>query len=129
MESSKPATPQPQPLRNERSEDFISVYANNVMFESSAFDLRLIYGQIDQAAGVVDQHTGVTIPWVVAKLGLHFLNTQVAAHEIVYGKIAIPKELFPLEPPPPPKELSQNPLVQQVYEALKKLREEFIKTA
>jgi hypothetical protein len=46
----------------QRVDDFNSYYANNIQFEWSQFDLKLIFGQLDQSAGKVrvEQHSAVT---------------------------------------------------------------------
>jgi len=130
MDSNKQAIPTitSRPLRNQRSEDFASVYANNVGFEASSWDLKIIFGQLDQAAGIVDQHTAITIPWSLVKLALFHLRAQIAAHEIVYGKIMLSPDVLPPEPPPLPDELKDSPAFQQVYNTVKKMRDEFIES-
>jgi len=119
----------PPSLKNQRSQDFSSIYANNVAFETSVFDLKLIFGQLDQALGIIDQHTAITIAWPVVKLGLYNLAAQIAAYEIVYGKIRLSSDVLPPAPLPPPDEHKDNPLFQKVYDRLKELHEEFIKSA
>jgi len=52
-----------------RVEDFVNYYANNVQFEASSFDLKVIFGQLQQSHGTqVLQECAVTVPWVQAKL-------------------------------------------------------------
>ena len=44
----------------QRDEEFAYLYANNVRFESSAFDLKMIFGELDQSGKdglTVIQHT------------------------------------------------------------------------
>jgi hypothetical protein len=117
--------PQP-PLKNQRSEDFSEVYANNVTFEISAWDLKIIFGQLDQAIGVIEQHTAITVPWALAKLALYHLRSQILAREMFWGPIRLTDDMLPTEPVPPAKELSENPRFVALYEAAKKLREEYI---
>jgi hypothetical protein len=127
MEAEKPI-PQPAPLKNHRTEDFAAAYSNNVMFETSVWDLKFIFGELDQAGGTVEQHTSITIPWSMAKLLLYLLRLQVVAHEIGYGKIPIADDVKPTEIQPPPENLKDNQTFQKIYEAMKKEREEFLKT-
>lgn len=115
-----------QQLEMRQSEDFSSVYANNVAVEPTAWDLKLIFGE--SAQGVIDQHTSVTLPWGVVKLLIHLLRSQVLAFEIQHGKINVLPGTLPAEVIPPPEELENNPLVQKTYEELKKLREELIRS-
>lgn len=119
--------PNPQQLRNERSEEFASAYANNVGFESSVWDLKLIFGQLDQATGIIEQHTAITVPWSLVKLSLYHLAAQITAYEIIYGKVALSPDVLPPEPVPPPEEYKENAAFQRVYEALKRLHEDFIR--
>ena len=46
-----------------RDEEFASLYANNVQLESSVWDLKIMFGQLDQAKGpnVINQHTAMTM--------------------------------------------------------------------
>lgn len=122
----KNTLPQPKPLRNERSDDFGEVYANNVLFETSVWDLKVIFGQLDQAMGVVQQHTAVTIPWTIAKLALYHLQSQVAAYEIVYGPIKLSSEILPVEPGSLEPPFKGNAVLERVHEEIKKLHKEFI---
>jgi hypothetical protein len=117
----------PQQLTNKRSDDFASVYSNNVLFEGSVWDLKMIFGELDQANGIVDQHTSVTIPWPVAKLLIYHLRAQVMGFEIANGKIAISASVLPPEIQPPPDQVKDDPKFKEAYESLKKLREDFIK--
>ncbi len=118
---------QPTQLTNKRSDDFVSAYANNVAFEQSAWDLKLTFGQLDQAAGVIDQHTAISIPWNMAKLVLYHIECQITAHEIIYGKIRIAPDLIPPEPPAVPPKLKDNEQINRVHQELSRIRDEFIK--
>jgi len=143
MDVSKPerntdVDPQPQappqepqhltPLQFKRGEDFESLYANNVRFESSVWDLKLIFGQLDQSTGgeVIELHTAVTIPWTTAKILLHYLRVNIALHELENGKIRMPSRVFPNAPPPLTSELDNNVLAKAALELAVKLRAEFV---
>jgi hypothetical protein len=94
-------SPESAPLEFERNEEFVSLYANNVMFRMTLFDLKMIFGQVDQREGnavSVEQHTAITIPWIQAKLMIYFLQVNVAVFEAEHGKIKIPNRLMPPEP-------------------------------
>lgn len=116
-------------LKFERSEDFAAVYANNVTVQSTVWDLNLTFGQIDMARGTVEQHTSVTIPWTVAKVLIYLLQANVVGYEIQNNKIQLVEGMYPQEVNPPTKEIADNPLVQQAYHALVKLRDDFVKYA
>ena len=112
----------------QRTEDFISLYANNFQFEQSAFDLKLIFGQLDQSKGKahVDQHSSVTIPWVQAKLLMYYLQVNLAGFEMQYGKIKIPNDLLPPPVPPVPSEQKNVPKIEELFELVKNIREQFV---
>lgn len=109
-----------------RIEDFVSLYANNVQFEQSEFDLKLIFGQLDQVEGKtrVEQHGSVTISWLQAKIFLYFLQLNLAGYEHLHGKIKVPDSLLP----PPielPTEQEVDPALREMAELFKTLRERF----
>lgn len=84
-----------------REEDFASLYANNVRFERSLFDFKLVFGELDQSdesRTLVHQHTAVTVPWIQAKLMAYYIELNLAIHEADHGVIRIPESLVPLPP-------------------------------
>jgi hypothetical protein len=116
----------------EPTDDFTSAYANHTFLEPSTWDLKMIFGQLDQSVqpNVVEQHTAITIPWTQAKILSHFLRVHLAAYEIVNGKIALHRTILPPEPTHPTKEiLEQEPKSQEVFEMLKVLHKELIESA
>jgi len=118
-------------VETERTEDFRSLYANSVLYEASAWDLKLIFGQLDQASGraIVKQNVAVTIPWPQAKLALFWLRFQVEIAEATVGtKIPIRKDLLPIEAPPLTPEEESDPATKQAREIYMRLREEFLAT-
>jgi hypothetical protein len=116
-------------LRNERTEDFTNVYANNVALEPSVWDLKLTFGELDQSMGTISQHTAVTVPWTMAKIFSFMLQTQIIAYEMQNRKIRVQTDLLPPKFPVPSDDMKDNPAVQRAYEALVKLREQFIEQA
>lgn len=87
--------------------------------------MKIIFGQLDQAMGTVQQHTAITIPWAMAKLALHQLRNQIQAYELFYGPIKITMDMLPPEPNAPTGEFATDKFM-EIYEAAKKLREDFI---
>jgi hypothetical protein len=118
----------PQALQFKRDEDFESLYANNVRFESSVWDLKLIFGQLDQSTGqeVIELHTAMTIPWTTAKLMLYYLQLNIVVHELENGKIRINPRVYPMMPPPLTPEFDNNELAKAAHELAVKMRAEFI---
>lgn len=111
----------------QRTDDFSSAYANHVFFEPSTWDLKMIFGELDQSVEplVVQQHSSITIPWTQAKVFLYFLRLQVAGHELANGTITLPKAVIPPEVvKPTAEELKQEPAAAKVYEAFTRIRKE-----
>jgi hypothetical protein len=84
------------PTRFDRSEDFFSLYANNINFEHSAFDLRVVFGQIEHHGGAhIVQRAGIHLSWLEAKLAAIFFVSNVIIHEEAYGSTTIPADSRP----------------------------------
>lgn len=117
------------PIEYKRLPDdqFFEGYANNVLLEPTAWDLRLIFGKIDLAKGpsTVVQHSAITLPWSQAKVGIYFLQFQLALHELVHGKVYVPKGV--ISPPVPPTEDQEKtePLARKAFEILQELFRRF----
>ena len=113
----------------ERGPNFCSSYANNVRFESTVYDLKLIFGQSEQRDGkeVIVQHTAITMPWAAIKGGLYYLELNVLLHELYNGKISIPPGQIPAPFPEPSAEVrAADPRAQEVYESGNRIRESFL---
>ncbi len=112
----------------ERAEEFYFDYANNVFLEPSVWDLKLVFGQLDQGSGVAvtEQRSAITVPWIQAKILNFLLSAHLHAYELKYGKIIVQPDVVPPEPPIPTEEMKKaEPFVTEVYEHLRKLRAEF----
>src|ERR1700688_2976430 len=111
-------TQTPQILTFDRLPNFMSTYANNAVFEPSAWDLKIVFGQLDQSSGTpeIKQHLAVTLPWAQAKLALFWLRVQVEAMELQSGKIQIRKDLLPSEPPSLTPEQEHDPDTRKFHE-------------
>jgi hypothetical protein len=111
-----------------RSDEFRSVYANNVRFEPTVYDFKLIFGQSDLSSGteVTEQHTAVTIPWSLIKLVIYFLQVHLIFQEIHTGKITLPESQVPPRIPDPSAEQANDPVFMSVLEKARKLRDDFI---
>jgi hypothetical protein len=111
-----------------KSEAFKNEYANNVFMESTAWDLKFNFGQVDQSLGsnVVVQHTGITMPWPQVKVLLYFMQANIAIHELNNGHIEVPKNIIPSLPVPDKEMAKQFPESLDIYAALSKVRDNFI---
>jgi hypothetical protein len=122
-----PASPD---IEFQRAENFISLYSNNVIFEPTAWDIKIVFGQLDLVGGkgIARQQVAITIPWAQAKLALYYLRLQVAAMEMQSGKIAIRRDLIPPEPPQLTPEQEAIPSSRELRDLILKMREEFLTT-
>jgi hypothetical protein len=114
-------------LKYERTEDIISEYANNAFLESSAWDMRIVFGQLDQAnpkAPVIKQKVAITLPWAQAKLLQYYLQLHIDVEESQDGPIHIRPELIPAEPDKPKNE--NDPREKALYEIIRRRRAEFM---
>jgi len=114
----------------ERHEDFTSLYANNVQFEVSTWDLKMVFGELDQSdppgKSKVIQHTAMTVTWLQAKIMAYYLNANILLHEADYGKIQIPANLHPVPLPALPDEIKANERARQARVQIEHLRQELI---
>lgn len=119
----------------EFTEDFSEAYANNVYFESSAWDLKLLFGQLDQSGQLTQSetkiktivHTAITVPWAQAKLMLYWLKGHLEAYEAANGKIQMPASIIPPEFPPLTEELKKSdPNAEKIYTLFTKMRNELL---
>src|SRR3989442_12329545 len=111
-----------------RSEDFQEVYSNNIQLESSLWDLKMIFGQLDQRQGRVDveQRVAVTIPWKQVKLLAYFLQANIFFHEKENGRIMLPAGVLPPDPNTVFKDMEDNPKNKEVMEHMQRLRDALI---
>ena len=117
-----------QTTKIERREDFISLYANNVQIEQTAFDLKLVFGELDQSQGKgrIQQHSSVTISWAQAKLLAYYLQVNIAGYEVQNGKIKIRKDLVPVEIPQLLPRQQKDPKIRELLGLIKNLRKQFV---
>jgi hypothetical protein len=102
MEKHKDEAPAKKPIEFRRDpEDFATRYANNAYFESTIWDMKIMFGQTDvtQGQNVIIQHTAITLPWPYLKIFSYVLQTQIAAQEAEFGHISVPQNILtpPLE--------------------------------
>src|SRR5215469_9510418 len=97
-------------IEYKQSEDIAEFYANNVVFQSSLWDMKILFGELYQSAGpnAVTQHSAVTLPWAQVKLMVYFLQLHLMGYEAVHGRIVIPKGIVPEFPKDPPKDFIQQ---------------------
>jgi hypothetical protein len=125
----KKQEPSQKDLTQQRVEGFQSIYANSVVFEPSAWDLKLIFGQLDQSVdpAATRQTVSVTISWQQAKLALFWLKVQVQAMEDqLKTKIPIREDIQPAPLPAMTAEQKKNPEARKFYDWYAKARKEFL---
>jgi hypothetical protein len=117
---------QQKPLRPDADIELDSDYANNVFFEPSIWDLKLIFGEFSGRSNDVDWHTSITLPWAQAKLLHYYLGLNIAIHELANGSpIEIPAQMLPTLPQLPEAEES-DPLKRAVHDFAESNRNRFI---
>jgi hypothetical protein len=111
-----------------RTQDFRSAYANNVRFEPTVYDFKMIFGQSDLSSGteVTEQHTAVTIPWSLVKLTIYFLQVQVTFQEMQTSKITLPESQLPPPIPDPSPEQANDPAFMSALDKARKLRDDLM---
>jgi hypothetical protein len=94
----------------ERDENFISLYANNVRFEISTWDMKMIFGQLDQSQtpNVVEQHTAITMAWPQLKIAAYYLIVNMIVHTVTDGPIQLPATVVPQKPNTSDESLDEN---------------------
>jgi hypothetical protein len=113
----------------ERDPNFESRYANNLRYESTVYDLKIVFGETDLSgpSEVVRQHTAVTIPWAAVKVAIYFLQANMALHELANGAVHVPPTQIPAEYPDQPFPGVSPELHKKSKDVLDKLRAEFIR--
>ena len=112
-----------------REDNFFSRYANNILYESTVYDLKLIFGQSDLSEGteIVKQHSAITIPWSLIKLAIYFLEINLAIHELYNGRVTIPPQQIPIPfPRPEPETAATDPKAEIASETANRIRDEFL---
>ena len=103
-------------------------YANVVNFGGTAFDIRLVFGQIikREEQEEFEPRVAITLPWLQAKALSIYLQLNLFAYEKVNGKIDIPSHLLPSIQPPSPD--MTDPASKEVAENLYKKLQQILAT-
>ncbi|MGA2327762.1 MAG: hypothetical protein ABSH05_15880 [Bryobacteraceae bacterium] len=106
--------PEEDKIKLQRAEDFEALYANNIQFETSVWDLKLIFGQLDQGKSCVEQHTAITLPWVHAKIAAYYFLLNLVFQQAIEGPINVPARVVPPRPDPsaPDVEVAAKPTLE-----------------
>ncbi len=88
-----------------KAEDFRSIYANNVGFQTGPFDFTLTFGEVtevDQSrqVGTITQRVKVTMSPLHAKLFAILMATQIKGYQQSFGEIKIPPGLLSTQASP-----------------------------
>ncbi len=109
-----------------KSPNFEERYANNVFFESSYWDLKLVFGILDQSAKPhpTNIHTTVNIPWVQAKMCAYVMLVNVLMQERFNAEaIRVPSGLIPTPLENALPELAATPDGAELVRVLKTIHE------
>jgi hypothetical protein len=125
MEKDKPQTG--SGIEYRRADDFSAQYANNVFYETSLWDMKLIFGQLDQKLGsnVVVQHGSITIPWPQVKMMLYFIQANLSSHEARNGRVILQPGLISPVPEKVPPAFANNPKEVKAHAALREIQQAF----
>jgi hypothetical protein len=127
-DNSTPSRTAIQPIDYKRipEDEFFEDYANHVLLEPTAWDMKLVFGKTDLSKGpnTVVQYAAITLPWAQIKVGIYLLQLHLAVHEMENGKVHVPKGV--INPPAPPTE-DQEKTVPHAREAFKIIQELFKK--
>jgi hypothetical protein len=106
-----------------RPKDFPEIYSNQIFYESSVWDLKILFSILDQSgpAAVTRTRAAVTVPWAQVKLMLYFLQVQLWAHEVDHGPVAVPRQVRPEDLDIPTE---ASPEIQEVFKRAKQLSAE-----
>ena len=106
--------------RLKRSENFENRYANNFSIESTLWDMHILFGGLtadEHGEALVAQHTGMTLPWTLAKILAFQLAVNVIAFEKQNGPIHLPPGMLPFVSNLPANAKS-DPKVMAIFTAL-----------
>jgi hypothetical protein len=96
MSNHKKQTDASEGVVRQKADNFLSRYANYSYLETSLWDLKIQFGQVDPSLGnTVPIDTAVTLPWPQAKVLAYFLSVHLAAYEALNGRIKIPLGIIP----------------------------------
>jgi hypothetical protein len=107
-----------------KAEDFMDFYANNALLQSTLWDLRILFGQVDQTLKDSPSiyNLSVRIPWPQVKLMLYFLTLHLSGYETKNGRIKLPPGMVPEFPTCPP----QGGEPDDEWRALRRVWEQFV---
>jgi hypothetical protein len=106
----------------------VDVYANNIYFEASFWDLTIHFSQLDQRTNqsATRPKAMVTVPWTQAKLISYYIQVQLIVHEVQNGKIRIRPDLLPPPPELSQEEIEKDPTVLATVQKIAALRDAFV---
>ena len=112
-----------------REDDFFKYYANSVTAESTAWDLKLVFGQFDSVDNQQfnSQKLSVTMSFGLARLMVFWIESQIIAHEIETGtKVRLRDNVLPPALPPLPPEMQNDRQLVKLHDEVAKLRASLI---
>ncbi len=78
--------------------DAFNYYANNVRFETTPWDLKILFGELAASlptgGSLVEQKAVIKLSWAQAKVMAIFLAINVADHEDALGAERLPRFVF-----------------------------------
>ncbi|HEY3929142.1 MAG TPA: DUF3467 domain-containing protein [Candidatus Koribacter sp.] len=85
------------PIHVRQAPDMRYTYANNVYFDTSAFDVKMMFGEMrrDSTSVFIRQDTSVTMTWEEAKITAIYLALNVIGHEDTHGPLCLKEGVRP----------------------------------
>jgi hypothetical protein len=117
---------EPAEAKSQDGTELTANYANNVYYEPTVWDLKLIFGEFSGKSNAVDWHTSITIPWAQAKLLFYYLAINIAFQEIQQGPIHVASAVLPPVPPEPTDAEKNSHFAGAMHEFALKMHQKFI---
>ena len=76
-------------------------YANMIQFATTAWDFRMLFGQMIKRGDseIFEQKVAITLPWLQVKTMIVYLQMNLFIHERANGKVNVPSGFLPLPIP------------------------------
>ena len=122
-------TEEKQPLaatvpRINRLPDYWEDYSNYTRYESSVWDLKLVFGKLDQSTNphTVNQFGAVSLPWPQVKILIYLLQVNLLFHERANGKVNVPESVMPASFASYAPQIAKEPGGEELLKQLEQLR-------
>lgn len=118
------SAPRPEKLTY-RDQRYFELYANNVNFETSVWDMKMLFALFEQDKDMppFKQLCGIRVPWAQAKLMAYYLFLNIAFHEVAQGEIRVPETMLPKPIEGMLNDLPADEKAAKIVDRIQKMRE------